>query len=46
VAPVALVPVLLLAAAVGVVLAVGVVSAAAPGVMAAGTRPVDAMRAD
>jgi len=46
VAPVALVPVLLLAAAVGVVLAVGVVSAAAPGVMAAGTRPADAMRAD
>jgi hypothetical protein len=32
--------------AVGVVLVVGILSAAAPGVMAAATRPAEAMRAD
>jgi ABC-type lipoprotein release transport system permease subunit len=46
VAPEAAVPGLLLLAAVGVVLLVGVLSATAPGAMAAGTRPADAMRAD
>ena len=46
VAPDAGVPALLLLAAVGVVLLVGIVSAAAPGVMAAATRPAEAMRAD
>jgi hypothetical protein len=46
IAPTASVPALLLLVAVGVVLVVGILSAAAPGVMAAATRPAEAMRAD
>jgi hypothetical protein len=46
IAPTASIPALLLLAAVGVVLLVGVLSAAAPGIMAAATRPAEAMRAD
>jgi hypothetical protein len=46
VAPDAAVPALLLLAAVGVVLVVGILSAAAPGAMAANTRPAEALRGD
>ena len=46
IAPTASVPALLLLAAVGAVLLVGILSAAAPGIMAAATRPAEAMRAD
>ena len=46
VAPDAALPALLLLAAVGVVLVVGILSAAGPGMMAARTRPAEAMRTD